>query len=171
MTELEKSEIALAKAEARLALAASEAAASRESQADANAMLDKARAHCLQARAALREFSSRNPSVKSHQAGAILTRQLAQDCRPGTVAEPRSNEKSVPEKTKITPDVSGQGKWRFKLGIPAQQAGQNNSAARPQLLRQTIAFLALVLAYLQYFHFDVQLRILSLPSVVLLAIQ
>jgi hypothetical protein len=49
---------------------------------------------------------------------------------------------------------------------PAAFSGQSSHArARPSLLRQTFELSALVLAYLQYYYIDVQLQILSMPSI------
>jgi hemerythrin-like domain-containing protein len=52
------------------------------------------------------------------------------------------------------------------LAVPrAQILPRGVANARRLLVKQTIGLLALVLAYLQYYYFDVQLQILSLPSV------
>jgi hypothetical protein len=59
---------------------------------------------------------------------------------------------------------SDQGKapsGRSASGRPFSRAG---AASDPQVVRQGIGFLALVSAYLLFFHIDVQLQILTLPS-------
>ena len=51
------------------------------------------------------------------------------------------------------------------LAVPGPQILAPDVAnARRLLVKQTIGLLALVLAYLQYYYFDIQLQILSLPS-------
>jgi hypothetical protein len=42
--------------------------------------------------------------------------------------------------------------------------------AMPSLVRETVAFAALIIAYLQYFFIDVQLQILSLPVLCLMSL-
>ena len=61
--------------------------------------------------------------------------------------------------------------------FPGDVVGHDNSAAAPLpgvagaaakilLVRQSIGFLALVAAYLLYFHIDIQLQILQLPALI-----
>ena len=53
---------------------------------------------------------------------------------------------------------------RPETPIPARAHGLNRAMASSPLVRQSIGLLALVLAYLAYFHIDVQLQIVMLPS-------
>jgi len=50
------------------------------------------------------------------------------------------------------------------IPVAAQAPGHGAERTQPPLLRQTVCLLALTLAFLQYFYFDVQLQIVSLPS-------
>lgn len=57
------------------------------------------------------------------------------------------------------------GKVTGFLAVPRPQIlAPDVACARRLLVKPTIGLLALVLAYLQYYYFDVQLQILSLPS-------
>ena len=54
--------------------------------------------------------------------------------------------------------------YRLNSGFSAQELRPGDLPARPPLLRQAIDLLALILAYLLYFHIDVELQILRLTS-------
>jgi hypothetical protein len=66
-------------------------------------------------------------------------------------------------------------KW---INTPIKQSGENSKRSasasppsRPSLLRQTVGLFALILTYLLYFHVDVQLQIVSLPSIFVWTLQ
>jgi hypothetical protein len=103
----------------------------------ADAKLEKTRACCRQIRAAL---------VKLNHAECLISSDERDDA-----------------KIKQSGEVSGQP----AAAIPASVQARSPKAARtqPQLMRQAISLLGLTLAYLQYFYIDVQLQIVSLPSV------
>jgi hypothetical protein len=66
-------------------------------------------------------------------------------------------------------------KW---INTPIKQSGENSKRSasasppsRPSLLRQTVGLFALILTYVLYFHVDVQLQIVSLPSIFVWTLQ
>ena len=155
MTKREELEAAFAKAEAVLTDAALKAAKADGNRAEANAKLDKARAYCRQLRAALVELN-RSDSTEA-------AKREASASPPST----QLSEHSVHGENKTAQDESGQRKPipRFNVGFSAQEPSPRDAPARPPILRQTIGLLALTLTYLLYFHIDVQLQIVMLPSI------
>ncbi|MBE0626079.1 MAG: hypothetical protein IH606_14835 [Burkholderiales bacterium] len=53
---------------------------------------------------------------------------------------------------------------RYDRAYRAQRAEAQGALPGPSLARQAVGLLALILAYLAYYHIDVQLQILHLPS-------
>lgn len=61
--------------------------------------------------------------------------------------------------------IPAQATYLSERNASTQKASSKVVLARSRLLRQTVGFLALVLAYLKYHHIEVQLEILKLPSI------
>lgn len=167
MTKREELEAALAKAEAALVDAVINTAKLDGDRAEANANIDKARAYCRRARAALIELKHSDSMAGSGEGVDILISQLGEVSKRGATASPPSrqlSEHAVRGKNKRSQDESRQPIHRFNIVFSAQEPSPGDALARPSLARQAIGFVALILAYLQYYYFDVQLQILSLPS-------
>jgi len=150
-------------AEAFLADAVFNVARGDGNQAEANANLERARAYCRQARAALVNLDrSESMDTPGRHSGKTAKGVVA--------ASPPSTQSS--EHT-----VRGQGRAsrnearnrkpvrRLKVGGSAHKPRSGNAFIRSLLVRQAIGLLALILAYLFYFQMDVQLQILSMPSI------
>ena len=153
-------EAALAEAKAALLNTVTDASRIDANQEAASAKVEKARARCRQLRAALAEPKHADFIARSRERFGALPRQ------PAPLQERQAAANPPPQ----------------KAGAPAVRAGNDGSQAETRRrqpmqrfnaavatsphLRETIGFLALVLAYLQYYYFDVQLQIVSLPSVV-----
>jgi len=136
----EELEAALAEAEAELAQAASD-----RTRGDAGNRLEKARAHCRRERAALTELDRAEP-----------------------VAGPAERtEESNPDLGKPSKEPAGRRKTArgFFSAFSARQSDGRNASSRHVLARQAFMLLALVLAYLQYYFFDVNLQVARLPSI------
>lgn len=165
--EREHLEAALARAEAALVNTATDAAKIDANRADASANLDRARADCVRARAALREYARSKPKTTSHERGFIQVREVPDEPAPapvtvqigiaGPAPKPAGNLAAGPD-----------NKSERDLGLRDLIRRADDAFARSQLLRQTVGLFALVMAYLQYYFFDVQLQIMSLPSAVTL---
>ena len=81
-------EAALAKAEAALVNTVTDASKIDANRAEASAKLDKARANCVRARAALREFNHSNPIVTSHERSYIQVGESEDVPKPSVIASP-----------------------------------------------------------------------------------
>lgn len=128
-------------------------------RAEANAKVDRARAYCRQLHAALAEL--KRSESKARPGGSIDTqiKQFEEVSKQRAATSPPSRESSehaVREENQGSADESGRRNPIRRFNI---------AHARSALLRQTIGLLALTLAYLQYYYFDVQLQIVKLPSV------
>jgi len=153
-------EAALAKAETALVNTVTDAAKIDANRADASAKVDKARARCRQLRAALVEPSHSEFITRSREQIDTLIKQSDETLKREAAASlpsRQSSEHAIRGESNRSQDESRRPKpiHRFK----------NTLATSPQV-RETIGFLALVLAYLQYYYFDVQLQIMTLPSVI-----
>ena len=136
----EELEAALAKAEAELAQAAGD-----RTNADANVCLEKARAHCRRERAALSELKRAEPAAGSVERAEKSNRDLGKPSR-----EPAGQRKTA----------------RGSISAcSARQPDGGNAPSRRVLARQAFTLLALVLAYLQYYFFDVNLQVARMPSI------
>lgn len=133
-------EAALAEAEAELARAVTGRDAAAADVADASADVEKARAHCRQARIALTEQNRAEPVA----APVVHTGTSNRD-----VKKPSKEPVARPRKT-----IRG-----YISSLLTRQ---------PALARQSFMLLALVLAYLQYYFIDVNLKVLLLPSITVL---
>jgi hypothetical protein len=170
VTKREELEAALAKAEAALANAAINAAKVDGDPAEANANLDKARAYCRRIHAALVKLNLSESIDWSGEWIDTLIKQLEEVSNRGATASPssrQSSEHAVGDENKRSQDESRRRKpiHRFNIGFSAQERSPRDALARSTLIRQTIELLALILTYLLYFHIDVQLQILRLPSI------
>src|SRR3989304_2806063 len=134
-------------------------------RAEAYANIDKIRAYCRRARAELIELKHSESIARSGEGVNILIRQLGEVSKRGATASPPSRQSSEHAvRGERSHDESRQPIHRFSIGFSVQEPSPGNALARPSLARQAIGFVALILAYLQYYYFDVQLQILSLPS-------
>ena len=169
MTIREELEAALGKAEADLTDAVINSAKVGADRVEAHANLDKARAHCRQLRAALVEL---NGPVRIGFRCLDLSCDLLfslrttcwLDCLDGRIAVPPELETSSNCPFRISTPSPDQAIHRFNIGFSALEPSRRDAVARLPLVRQTIGLLALILTYLLYFHIDVQLQILKLPS-------
>ena len=169
--EREHLEAVLARAEAALVNTATDAAKIDANRADASANLDRARADCVRARAALREYARSKPTTTSRERGFIQVREVPDEPAPAPVPAPVTVKIGI---AGPAPKPAGNlaagpdNKSERDPGLRNLIRRADDAFARSQLLRQTVGLLALVMAYLQYYFFDVQLQIMSLPSVVTL---
>lgn len=141
MGKRQELEAALARAEADLARAVADCA-------EASANPERARSACRQARAALTEYIRAEPlATPVKPAGAsteVPTRHAAE------AASGKPPRKTI---------------RRFLAGFLAGESGAASAASRRMLARQSLMLLALVLSYLQYYFFDVNLQVVRLPSI------
>lgn len=170
VTKLEELRAALAKAETALANAAIIAATVDGDRAEANTNVDKARAYCRRVRAALLEVNHLEPTARLGEEIDILIRQLLEVSKRMADASPPSRQLSehpVRAKNNRSQDESGRREpvHRSNIGFLAQELSPRDALARRSLVRQAIGLFTLTLAYLQYHYFEVQLQILSLPSI------
>jgi hypothetical protein len=140
------------------------------SGADASDNIDKARSICRELRSAFLElnlgvtipFRCLEPSCMliqlprttcwiDHLEVAIAARGL-------TRASPRAP-------TGAPAPALGQTTAAETTESRAQERGRGDGLTGSLLLRQTVGFVALILAYLAFFHVDVQLQIVSLPAI------
>jgi hypothetical protein len=154
-----KLEAALAEAQAALINTVTDASKIDANTAEVRAKLDKARARCLQLRTALvrlRHSDSRALPRGPNSAPMVQSGNVEDigASASWTSSQPRS--KRIPSENVLSRDESRKRK-------PFH--GLNNALTISQLVRETVGLLALVAAYLQYYYFDVQLQIMSLPSV------
>jgi hypothetical protein len=136
-------------------------------QTEANAVVDKARAYCLQVRAEIKKLRRAEPITTSDERGHIRTGQPTKvahtppNARPGPIANPTTvtseSSESHNESRRRNPGR------RFNIGFPAQGVSRDDIRARLPLLRQTIQLSVLVSAYLGYYFIEVQFQLLNLP--------
>lgn len=133
------------------------------------ARVEAARAYCRRTRASLVAFECANPTVASTArfeppATGTLSR-LPQ------AAAPAEALKTIPALVaESRADLSGRvvqkplNRVEAKAHLTAIRRLDMQAALRSPLFRQTLGLFALVLAFLLYFHIDVQLQIVSMPS-------
>lgn len=138
-------EAALAKAEADLARAVADRAKAHANVAEADASLERTRAACRHLHDALVELIRAEPPPKPAEPAETSTQGVAAEGAPS--ARPRQTIR------------------RFLHGFLAGKLGSANAASRRMIARQSFMLLALVLAYLQYYFFDVNLQVVRLPSI------
>lgn len=150
MGKRQELEAALGKAEADLVRAVAEADAI---VAEASANPERARAACRQARAALTEL--------------IRAESLARPVKPAGALT-----KAPTQHAAVAPSGKRPRKTirRFLGGFLAEKPVAANAASRGMLARQSFTLLALVLSYLQYYFFDVNLQVTRLPSITVMGV-
>jgi len=144
MSRQEGLRAALVLAETALVKAVADAARVDSDLPEANAEVLRARAHCRQLRAALVELNRAESNAGTGEPSDTRNNRLEEASRRSAPARRSSRppgEHTVPGATT-----------------------RSSALARPPLLRQSISLFALTFAYLLYFHIDVQLQILRLPS-------
>src|SRR3972149_5185669 len=149
-------EAALAEAKAALLNTVTDASKIDANRDEVNAKVDKARARCRQLRAALVELDHAGEfETRSRERMGTLIRQSEELSKQELTASPpsiRSRDHAVRGENRGSQDESG------------KEPSPKDALARSTLIRQTIEFFFLVFAYLLYFHIDVQLQIVTLPS-------
>ena len=158
----ERLEADLAEAVAALFTTVTDASKVDANRDEVSAKVDKARARCRELRGALLKSeksvaitrSRIRVETQSKQADAIEERKPA-----ARVSD--SSDLSVQVERKEAPD-----QFRLHKGI----YGIKHVLATSPIVRQTVGFSALTLAYLQYYYFEVQLQIASLPSIWLIPV-
>ena len=148
MSQREELEAALAEAQGQLAEAVEARARLDADAAEANAKIERARALCRHARGALTELDHAESERPKSTSG------LEERTEPLAPAAHRPARR--PRRKAIHRLVGGLLSWGF--------AGKGNANLR-LLARQAVMLLALVLAYLQYYFFDVHLQIAHLPTI------
>ena len=132
--------------------------------------LDRVRAYCRELRIVFLEL---NPSAtvpfRCDEPSCALLRSPRTTCwlnhLEGVIAADRRLETFASSLTRAGAPTPDQANHRFNnIAFPAQEPSPTDARVRPFLPRQTIDLLALILAYLLYFHIDVQLQIVSLLS-------
>lgn len=183
MTKREELEAALAAAETTLAEAVMMVSKYGSVSDETNNRLEDARARCRRARKALLELDKAESAMSTHVAIDAVIMELKQLPVRGAASRAssrRSGEQAFRGKDRRSEnkDRRSVGKDRrsedrstqrrptyFNKGFLAQNLGPKDAVARRLLIRQAIGFLVLILTYLLYFHIDVQLQILLLPSI------
>jgi hypothetical protein len=158
-------EAALAQAEAALFDTVTDAARIDADRAEASAKVDKARARCRQLRAALAESGHAEFITRSREEIDASVKRPGESSDPDSAAGTRPDQGGVNARRR-----EGDG---ARNGFRLQKKFQrfNTTLATTPHVRETIGLLSLVSAYLQYYYFDVQLQIISLPSVTTVLLQ
>ena len=130
---------------------------------------DKARAYCRDLRTACCEL---NPSatLPFHclEASCDLLRSPRTTCWLGFIEGMTAATRQLEASAYLTTAPAAappHAVRRPDIETSAQKPVLKKARAEPSLLRQTVGFLSLNLAYLAYFHVDVQLQIMMLPSI------
>ena len=152
-------EAALAEAQAALVNTVTDASKVDADWAEASAKVEKARARCRQLRAALINPEHSEFITRSRERLATLSKQSEELPKQEVAPTPPSIQSG--DCALRGGNKRSQGESRRRQSIHRLLKGL---ATSPRV-RETISLLALVLAYLQYYYFDVQLRIISLPSI------
>ena len=163
-------EVAFAEAKAALLNTVTDASKIDANQAEASAKVDKARARCRELRAALVKLDHSTIITRSRERKDTVSKQ-SEELSTQKVTAPllsvQSRDQALRGENRRSQDESRKGKLvdRFKINFLGQEPYPRDALERIALIRRTIELLGLVLAYLLYFHADVQLQIVSLPSV------
>jgi hypothetical protein len=139
---------ALARAKADLAQAVTDRAEAHAKVAESDAKLERARAVCRHLHDSLVELIRAEPPPKP-----VTPTEGTGTSIQGVVTEAPSAKRP------------GQTIRRFLQGFLAGKLGTANAASRRMIARQAFMLLALVLAYLQYYFFDVNLQVSRMPSI------
>jgi hypothetical protein len=164
----ERLEAALTKAEAALVNTVADAAKIDTNRADAAVRVEMARARYRQLHAALVEPGHSEHITRSRKRMDTLIKQSEElPKREAAKSMPsiQSSDYALHGESKGSQDESKQRKPIHQTDVSSsvQIPGISGVRAPQYLLRQTVGLLALVLAYLAYFHVDAQLQIASLP--------
>ena len=147
MNHRQELEVALAEAKAQLAEAVETRARLDVDSTEADARIEKARVQCRLARAALTglDRAELEPAVTVGEPGE----QTGPSVRGARKRSGRPRGKAIHRLIAgvLSWEVVGRGRTNWRL-----------------IARQAFMLLALVLAYLQYYFFDVQLQVARLPS-------
>lgn len=164
MTRREELEAALAMAQAVLADAVFIAANGDGNQAEANADLERARAHCREIRAALVKLDRSESMAPPVNQSSEAAEGVVAPSPPST----QSGEHSVRGRGRATRNKSRKRNpvHRLQVGASARKPRPGYTPARSVLVRQTVGLLALILAYLFYFQMGVELQIQRLPTLI-----
>ena len=163
-------ETALARAEAALFSSVTDASKIDANRADTAAKVEKARARCRQLHAALVGPGDSEVMTRSRRRMRAPIKPLEGVSQPSlapSLPSIPSIEQTVGGGNAIKQDELRQQEpiQRSDVRSSVQESPTGDVRANRQLLRQTIGLLALVLAYLAYFHVDIQLQIVNLPSI------
>ncbi len=172
MTKREELESALANVEAALIGVVTNSGGFRRSDwAEVDSNIEKHRACCRRARAALVEMN-RSPSTEELDNSAdVLIEQLqsvdkqsaAHSSFQRKISRQRNNGERSDSRGAV---VSGRVDSNDVYSETTPPRERRGAAIRRRLpLRQSLNLLALVIAYLQYYFIDVYLQIVGLPSV------
>lgn len=147
MSHRQELEVALDEAEAQLAKAVEARARLDTDATEADARIDKARVLCRLVRGALAGLD------RAEQESAVSAGEPGEQAGPSVRGAPKPPGK--PRRKAIRQLFAGVLSWEF--------IGRGRTDWR-LIARQAFMLLALVLAYLQYYFFDVQLQVVRLPS-------
>jgi hypothetical protein len=150
-------EAALTEAQAALVNTVTDTSKVGADWAEASAKVEKARVRCRQLRAAFLD-----PEYSK-----IITRSRERLDRLSKQSEELPRQELAPALPSIqSGDCVLRGENKSSQGESRRRQSNHrfiNGLTTSPRIRETIGLLALVLAYLQYYYFDVQLRIMSLP--------
>ena len=149
MDHREELELALAEAEVQLAEAVEARARLDTGTAEVNANIERARAHCRHARAALAELGRTE-----------LERRESEFVPEGSTGPLAGGGRKPAERTQR------RAVHRLIGGFLAREFVAKGAPDWRLIARQAFMLLALVLAYLQYYFFDVHLQLARLPALV-----
>jgi hypothetical protein len=136
----------------------------------AQARLDAATAKRNQIVAALDELTALGFSAKPSKSSGTWVGRLGEAFRPATT--PTTYATNLAEHDAHSGSRKSQGEsvkrrpiHGSRTSFSTQNPNLEHELAGAPLLRQAIGLLCLTLAYLQYYYLDIQLQIMSLPSV------
>ena len=148
MGRREDLESALARAEAELALAVAARAEAHANVAEADAKLERARAVCRHLHDSLVEL------IRAEPPRAVEAK------KPAEALPESTGDDAVPVGKRLRGTLQ-----EFLAGLRVAGSRAVNAAGGRALARQSFMLLALVLAYLQYYFFDVNLQVSRMPSI------
>lgn len=151
-------EAALAEAKAALVNTVTDASTIDANREEASVKVEKARARCRQLRAALADPGRSELITRSRERIDALVGQS--DESPKLAA----SQQQRPSSERPVGSESGRSGYAARLGRRIRQI--NGTLAASRSARESIGLSALVLAYLQFYYFDVNLQIVTLPSVI-----
>lgn len=163
-------EHALVEAKAALLNTVTDASKIDARRDEVSAKVERARARCRELRAALVKLDHSKIITRSRERKDTISKQFEELSTQKVTAPPlsvQSRDQALRGENRRSQDESRKEKSvdRFKFDFLGQEPYPRDALARIALIRRTIELLGLVLAYLLYFHADVQLTIISLPSV------